>query len=239
MCPSWVAGVSRSFPTPRLRHRAMPWRSSRRQSGDRPRGSRCVRSTPMGTCAKPGKRESFSSAAHSASPVTSTRRLNDAAIDADRWFHTGDLGTIDAAGNVRITGRLKDIIIRNAENISAVEVEDLLFRHPAVADAAVVGAPGFTHGRACRRLCRAAGGKCRWTGRGPRPLPPSGPRAPEVPRATGSRRCDTQKRDGQGTQARSALTPCLTGLDGRPRPVHRSSWPRPITEASIPSASAG
>jgi len=68
-------------------------------------------------------------------------RLNDAAIEADGWFKTGDLGTIDAAGNVRITGRLKDIIIRNAENISAVEVEDLLFRHPAIADAAVVGVP--------------------------------------------------------------------------------------------------
>lgn len=67
--------------------------------------------------------------------------LNDAAIDADGWFHTGDLGTIDAAGNVRITGRLKDIVIRNAENISVVEVEDLLFRHPDVADAAVVGVP--------------------------------------------------------------------------------------------------
>jgi cyclohexanecarboxylate-CoA ligase len=67
--------------------------------------------------------------------------LNDLAIDADGWFHTGDLGTIDAAGNVRITGRLKDIIIRNAENISVLEVEDLLYRHPAVADAAVVGLP--------------------------------------------------------------------------------------------------
>ncbi len=67
--------------------------------------------------------------------------LNDSSIDADGWFHTGDLGTIDAAGNVRITGRLKDIIIRNAENISVVEVEDLLFHHPAVADAAVIGVP--------------------------------------------------------------------------------------------------
>ncbi len=67
--------------------------------------------------------------------------LNDSAIDADGWFHTGDLGTIDQAGNVRITGRLKDIIIRNAENISVVEVEELLYRHPAVADAAVLGAP--------------------------------------------------------------------------------------------------
>jgi acyl-CoA synthetase (AMP-forming)/AMP-acid ligase II len=65
--------------------------------------------------------------------------LNDSAFDAEGWFSTGDLGTIDAAGNVRITGRLKDIIIRNAENISAVEVEDSLFRHPDVADAAVVG----------------------------------------------------------------------------------------------------
>jgi cyclohexanecarboxylate-CoA ligase len=67
--------------------------------------------------------------------------LNDSSFDADGWFHTGDLGTIDEAGNVRITGRLKDIIIRNAENISVLEVEDLLYRHPAVADAAVVGLP--------------------------------------------------------------------------------------------------
>ncbi|HXN62777.1 MAG TPA: AMP-binding protein [Acidimicrobiales bacterium] len=67
--------------------------------------------------------------------------LNDSSIDADGWFHTGDLGTIDAAGNVRVTGRIKDIIIRNAENISVIEVEDLLYRNPAVADAAVVGVP--------------------------------------------------------------------------------------------------
>ena len=67
--------------------------------------------------------------------------LDEASIDASGWFHTGDLGTIDAAGNVRITGRLKDIIIRNAENISVVEVEELLYRHPAIADAAVLGIP--------------------------------------------------------------------------------------------------
>jgi acyl-CoA synthetase (AMP-forming)/AMP-acid ligase II len=67
--------------------------------------------------------------------------LNDASFDADGWFHTGDLGTIDTAGNVRITGRLKDIIIRNAENISVVEVEEMLYRHSAVTDAAVLGLP--------------------------------------------------------------------------------------------------
>ncbi|HEY1829333.1 MAG TPA: AMP-binding protein [Acidimicrobiales bacterium] len=67
--------------------------------------------------------------------------LDVAAFDPDGWFYTGDLGTIDPAGNVRITGRLKDIIIRNAENISVVEVENFLYRHPAIADAAVVGIP--------------------------------------------------------------------------------------------------
>ena len=71
----------------------------------------------------------------------SIRSSTRASFDPDGWFHTGDLGTIDAAGNVRITGRLKDIIIRNAENISAVEVEEMLYRHPAVADAAVLGLP--------------------------------------------------------------------------------------------------
>jgi cyclohexanecarboxylate-CoA ligase len=69
------------------------------------------------------------------------QNLDAASIDVDGWFHTGDLGTVDPAGNVRITGRLKDIIIRNAENISVVEVENFLYRHSAVADAAVVGSP--------------------------------------------------------------------------------------------------
>jgi acyl-CoA synthetase (AMP-forming)/AMP-acid ligase II len=67
--------------------------------------------------------------------------LDKTSFDPEGWFHTGDLGTIDAAGNVRITGRLKDIIIRNAENISAVEVEEMLYRHSAVAEAAVLGLP--------------------------------------------------------------------------------------------------
>jgi acyl-CoA synthetase (AMP-forming)/AMP-acid ligase II len=63
------------------------------------------------------------------------------AFDADGWFRSGDLGIIDADGNVTVTGRIKDIIIRNAENISALEIEDALYQHPAVADVAVVAAP--------------------------------------------------------------------------------------------------
>jgi acyl-CoA synthetase (AMP-forming)/AMP-acid ligase II len=67
--------------------------------------------------------------------------LDAAAFDEDGWFKTGDLGRIDADGMVTITGRVKDIIIRNMENISAKEIEDLLFTHPAVADVAVIGVP--------------------------------------------------------------------------------------------------
>ena len=92
-----------------------------------------------------------------------SRRSNDASIDADGWFHTGDLGTIDAAGNVRITGRLKDIIIRNAENISVVEVEEMLYRHPAVADAAVLGLPDPRTGERVVAVVVLREGSVRWS----------------------------------------------------------------------------
>ena len=59
--------------------------------------------------------------------------------DAGGWFDTGDLARIDADGYVRITGRAKDIIIRGGENIQVVEIEGLLFRHPAVQAVAIVG----------------------------------------------------------------------------------------------------
>ncbi len=72
------------------------------------------------------------------------------AFDEDGFLRTGDLGKLDAAGNIAITGRVKDIIIRNMENISAKELEDILFTHPKVADVAVVGLPDAKTGeRAC------------------------------------------------------------------------------------------
>ncbi|ADB52351.1 AMP-binding protein [Conexibacter woesei] len=76
--------------------------------------------------------------------------LDDAAFDADGWFATGDIATIDADGCVLIAGRAKDVIVRGGENISAKEVEDLLFEHPAVREVAVVGYPDAVLGeRAC------------------------------------------------------------------------------------------
>jgi cyclohexanecarboxylate-CoA ligase len=70
--------------------------------------------------------------------------------DADGWFDTGDLARLDAQGYVRITGRSKDVIIRGGENIPVVEIESLLYRHPAVAMAAIVSYPDERLGeRAC------------------------------------------------------------------------------------------
>jgi cyclohexanecarboxylate-CoA ligase len=68
----------------------------------------------------------------------------------DGWFATGDLGVLDDRGYLRVTGRIKDIIIRNMENVSAKEVEDLLFTHPQVADVAVIGVPDERTGE---RVC--------------------------------------------------------------------------------------
>ena len=66
------------------------------------------------------------------------------------WFDTGDLARIDAQGYVRITGRSKDVIIRGGENIPVVEIESLLYKHPAVAMAAIVAYPDERLGeRAC------------------------------------------------------------------------------------------
>jgi len=76
--------------------------------------------------------------------------LDAEAFDEEGFFRTGDLGKLDAEGYITITGRLKDVIIRKGENISAKEIEDLLFKHPAIGDVAVIGLPDEASGeRAC------------------------------------------------------------------------------------------
>ncbi|HUB11921.1 MAG TPA: AMP-binding protein [Acetobacteraceae bacterium] len=68
------------------------------------------------------------------------------AIDAARWMHTGDLGTMDADGYIAITGRSKDMVIRGGENIYPREVEEFLYAHPAVADVQAFGVPDAFYG---------------------------------------------------------------------------------------------
>ncbi|MEN8261556.1 MAG: fatty acid CoA ligase family protein [Pseudomonadota bacterium] len=69
-----------------------------------------------------------------------------AAIDAHGWLHSGDLGRMDAEGYIRITGRLKYMIIRGGENIYPREIEDFIFTHPKVAEVAVFGIPDDFYG---------------------------------------------------------------------------------------------
>ncbi|MDN3023316.1 AMP-binding protein [Streptomyces sp. S.PB5] len=72
------------------------------------------------------------------------------AFDEEGFLRTGDLGTVTDTGHLILTGRLKDVIIRKGENISAKEIEDLLAAHPAVGDVAVIGLPDAERGE---RVC--------------------------------------------------------------------------------------
>ena len=78
------------------------------------------------------------------------RQLDADVFDDEGFLRTGDLGIVDADGFVRITGRLKDVVIRNGENVATAEVEELLRAHPDVIDAAVIGLPDERTGE---RVC--------------------------------------------------------------------------------------
>jgi fatty-acyl-CoA synthase len=69
-----------------------------------------------------------------------------AAIDSEGWLHTGDLAIRLPDGNFKITGRIKDMIIRGGENIYPKEIEDFLYTHPKVSDVQVIGVPDKTYG---------------------------------------------------------------------------------------------
>ena len=78
------------------------------------------------------------------SSIEETKKL----IDEEGWIHSGDLGTVDERGYYRITGRLKDLIIRGGENISPSEIEYFLYQHPDIQQAQVVGIPDEKFGEA-------------------------------------------------------------------------------------------
>jgi fatty-acyl-CoA synthase len=68
------------------------------------------------------------------------------AIEPDGWLHTGDLASCDEEGYYKITGRIKDIIIRGGENIYPKEIEDFLYTHPSVKDVQLIGVPSKEYG---------------------------------------------------------------------------------------------
>ncbi|MEO5665479.1 MAG: AMP-binding protein [Nocardioides sp.] len=78
---------------------------------------------------------------------------------ADDWFHTGDGGVIGDDGYLSITDRKKDVIITGGENVSSIEVEDVLFSHPAVAEVAVIGVPNEKWGETIKALVVLAPGE--------------------------------------------------------------------------------
>ena len=80
-----------------------------------------------------------------------------AAIDAERWLHTGDLATMDTRGYCRITGRLKEMVIRGGENLFPVEIETVIFEHPAVTEVAVIGVADPKMGEELAAFIRCAG----------------------------------------------------------------------------------
>jgi fatty-acyl-CoA synthase len=80
------------------------------------------------------------------------------AIDHEGWLHTGDLATMRPDGYFRITGRLKDMIIRGGENVYPREVEEFLYQHPSVADVQVVGLPDEKLGESVAAWIKLKGG---------------------------------------------------------------------------------
>ena len=85
--------------------------------------------------------------------------LDSDAFTADGWLRTGDLGMLDEAGFLTVVGRLKDIIIRKGENISAKEVEDVLMEHAALDKVAVIGLPDEDRGEIVVAVCVIRPGK--------------------------------------------------------------------------------
>jgi acyl-CoA synthetase (AMP-forming)/AMP-acid ligase II len=144
------------------------------------------------------------------------------------WFHSGDLGVMHPDGYIQLKDRSKDIIISGGENISSIEVEDALYKHPAVQAAAVVAKAGRQMGRDALRLRRAEAGQeatkaeTSSTGAGaPRGLQGAAARV-----FTNSRR-PQHRQDPEVQAARPRSTRCTRRFSYFPKPVdRRDQWPR-------------
>lgn len=103
-----------------------------------------------GAVLEPGKEgEQWSRGPHAFIGYLGEPELTARSLDADGWYHSGDIARVGEDGSVRIVGRIKDMIIRGGQNISAREVEDILLEHPACHVVSVVGIPHDRLGEVC------------------------------------------------------------------------------------------
>ena len=145
---------------------------------------------------------------------------------AGGWFHTGDLAVMHPDGYVEIKDRSKDIIISGGENISSIEVEEVLYRHPQVMEAAVVAKPDAKWGEtpcAFVTLKPDAGDG--------RPPPTSSPGAAPISRITRRRATSCSARCRRPRPARSRNTRCASRR--RPQQHRRAEKPQPRLPANV------
>ena len=126
------------------------------------------------------------------------------AVTADGWYRTGDLARIDADGYLQITGRVKDVINRGGEKVPVAEVEQLLYRHPAVREVAIVAMPDERLGeRACAFVVPAHGARARLRGDAASTWTRAGRQA-VLARAAGARRVAAADPVRQDSEVRAA-----------------------------------
>ena len=140
----------------------------------------------------------------------------------DGWFRTGDGGELDGA-YVVISDRKKDVIISGGENVSSIEVEDCLFQHPAVAEAAVIGVPDDRWGETVKALVVLRPGRVGHRGRAHRVLP----RADVALQVPDVDRVPRRARPHRDRQAPEVQAP--PGVLGRPRQARQLTPTSPTT----------
>ena len=147
----------------------------------------------------------------------------------DGWFHTGDGGVIGDDGYLSISDRKKDVIITGGENVSSIEVEDVLFSHPAVAEVAVIGVPSEKWGETIKALVVLADGAERGRGRAGRVVQGQGRglQGADVHRVPRRARPD---RDRQAAEVQAA--PALLGGTGAAGQLACPPCPRSRTSST-------
>ena len=110
------------------------------------------------------------------------------------WFHSGDIGIRDPNGSYRIVDRVKDMIIRGGFNVYPREVEEVLYAHPAIVEAAVLGVPHRATAKRCARWSRSRRGRARRPTRSSAGARSGSPRTSTRASSTSSRRCRRGRR---------------------------------------------